>query len=147
MLTNNVIQTALSIARYSYFLDKLKELWDTSEIKEELNLPNELINASINQGYAWNKIFTQDLKRYTKKVDITNGINGISIINSSINKSKDGINDIILNYRINAKLVGNIKYGFRLANRCYFRSWIGKSISGDSVDDSFYEVYEKVYIT
>ena len=147
MLSNNINQTALSIARYSYLLNKANDLLDTSLLKEESGVSEELINSGINIVYAWNKIFNQELKDYTKKVDIVNGINGISIITSSFDKNGDGVNDIRLNYRINAKVMGNINFGFRLTNRCYFRSWIGKSIRKDSIDNNLSITQEKVYIT
>ena len=147
MLGNNINQTALSIARYSYSLDKSKGLLNDTGIKEELGLSNELIISGINMGYAKNKIFTEELKVYTEKVDIVNGMKGISIITSSFDKNGDGVNDIRINYRINANVIGNTNFGFRLTNRCYFRSWIGKSIRSDSIDNNSDIKQEKVYIT
>ena len=145
LVQHNVNRAALSIGRNSYSLDKIKELSDVNQITNDLGLSEELILSGINIGYAWNKIFTQELKEYTKKVDVTNGINGISIITSDINEDNNGINDIKVNYRISADILGNNKIGFCLSNRCYFRSWIGKSISEDMEQETINQ--QKVYIT
>lgn len=147
MLSNNINHTALSISRYSYSLDKSKELLNKSGIKLELGLSDELISSGINTGYAWNKIFNEELKLYTNRAEVVSGINGVSIINSSFNKNGDGVNDIILNYRMKINVLENINLGFRLCNRGYFRSWIGKSIIDDSIYNSYDTTQEKVYIT
>ena len=127
-------------------IDKVNDLVDKKEMELELNLPSQLINYGVNGSYAFNEIFSKEMKDYTKKVDVVNGIKGISIITSSFNKNGDGINDIRLNYRINAKVLDSAAFNFRLTNRCYFRSWIGKSIVNNNVENNLV-TQEKVYVT
>lgn len=162
----NIMQYSLhyaaqSVGRYSYIMNHADSLLFNSStkgvdthsnkrvdqnIQENVNqnIDGDVIHSGISLGYVWKKLLTDELKAYTKKSNVLNGVNGISILGSEINKEENkGISDIKVSYAIKSDLFGK-KEIVQLANRCYFRAWVGESIIGRGADT---QQGQTVYIT
>ena len=140
IMQHSMNNTAQEIGRYAYTVNHISD----SELKKlSEDIDNELVLSGITLGYAWNKILSDEVKIYTDKANVYNGVNGISLLNSEINNDGKGINDLKADYVINTNFLGK-KINFILENRCYFRLWIGESIVKT---DSENENGKTVYIT
>lgn len=128
IMQSSVNHTAKSIGRYTYVIKKMDGITGGNLDISGLSIDNDILVTGINTGYAWKKILTDEVKKYSDKVNVYGGINGISIISSKINEGNDGINDIRVNYRISMNIFGEAANIFGLSNRCYFHTWIGTSI-------------------
>ena len=141
IMQTSLINTAKSIGRYSYTLSRINE-FNEEDIENKVTLDNEILLTGINTGYAWKKILTDEVKNYTKNSKVIGGTSGIVISSSSIGKSKDGINDLKVYYRMQINILGSINKRVGLGNRCYFRNWIGESIVDNTKQHT-----KTVYIT
>lgn len=128
ILQNSVNNTAKSIARYSYVMDRIGEIEESKELIENLNMDNDILTNGINTGYAWNKILTKEVKGYTEKSNILGGVSGLNIVSSKVG-DESGYNKINIVYQMSFNILGIKKYNIRLSNYCYFRAWIGESIA------------------
>ena len=140
MSINNV---GKSIGRYAYVLEKGESYGDkTLKDNNEIDVDKDIIANGITTTYAWNKIISGEVEKYTSVTNVPGGKKGISILNSNLS-TDTGENDLVVNYKIGINILGikNIKY--KLVNRCFFRAWIGESI----VDISDKIEQQTVYIT
>lgn len=139
----NVFSSALSVGRLSYTMDRLEDIKNKEEAIENIGINSNLIYSGINTAYVSEKIFTEELKDYTNEAGVVNGVRGV-LVTSTVEEKTLGINDIKVNYRMEFSIMGNKKYNLRMANCCYFRSWIGESLKETSKEG---ESAQKVYIT
>lgn len=142
IMQNNVNNAAKAVGRYMYLEDRAGELIDNKKKFETIKYDKDILINGINTGYVWNKILTDEVKKYTENINVVRGILGICIGESDINNNQDGINDIKVYYKIEVWRLGKSRGRLRMANRCYFRSWIGESICENAA-----EGLQKVYIT
>ncbi len=140
VMQNSMNNTAQTIGRNAYAVEKIRDL---EFIKSSVDLDSELITSGITLGYAWNKILSDEVKTYTESSNVLHGVHGISLLNSSISSDDKGINDLKADYIIRADILGR-KVNLILENRCYFRSWIGESISHTGLEE---QKLKTVYIT
>lgn len=142
IMQSSVNNAAKAVGRYMYLEKRAGELLDNKNKFENMEFDKEILINGINTGYVWNKILTDEVKKYTENINVVRGIAGISIRESDINNNPDGINDIKVYYKIEVWKLGKSRGRLGMANRCYFRSWIGESICEDISDDT-----RKVFIT
>lgn len=145
----NIVQSSINqaaglIGRYSYVTNRIGEETDISRNGSALDVEKEVLISGINIGYVWKKILTEEVKNYSKKVNVIGGYTGISVMDSKFNENDKGINDIRVNYSISMNFLGGLVHSLKLSNRCYFRSWIGTSIVKKISDDKDGQI---VYIT
>lgn len=124
----NINNTAKSISRYSYITDRANEITNDNFKDEGIYVDKDVLVAGINTGYALKKLLNNEIVKYTKKVNVYGGISGLIINSSKIGVNEDGTSDLKVSYSIVINILGNKKYHLRLANRCYFHTWIGESI-------------------
>lgn len=141
VLQNSINNTAKAIARYSYIIDKSGEITDYEKLENELDIDKDILVSGINTGYAWNKIMTNEVKKYTNNSYIKGGTSGLVISGSRIGK-RDGEDYIFVKYKMSFKIMDGISYNINLRNSCHFREWIGETISEKKESDS-----TVVYIT
>lgn len=133
IMQSSVNQTAKEIGKYAYVINRLdKKLEDNQNDSSGLDIDNNLLISGLNTGYISKAVLTEEVKKYADKVNVYGGVDGISLFDSRINEDDEGINDIRVSYKIFIGFPGQKGYGFRFANRCYFRSWIGTSIEKQS---------------
>lgn len=142
IMQNSVNNAAKAVSRYEYLNERLEKISEKKEISEKITYDKDILEQGINNLYIRKKILNDEVKNYTKKINIVRGISGIEINETEINKSNDGINDIKVYYRLEVWKLGKSRGRLSLGNRCYFRSWIGESICETDVSDS-----KKVFIT
>lgn len=130
MLQNSVNNTAKTIAKYSYVMDRIGEIENSGEIIEKLDMDNDILSNGINTGYAWSRILTPEIRNSTEKSNIVGGVAGLRVVSSRVDE-ENGNNRINVEYQMNFNIVGIRNYYIRLSNNCYFRTWIGETIVSD----------------
>lgn len=133
ILQNSINDTAESVGRYAYVLERVENISD-EVLSSSTNWDKELLASGINTAYVWKKMMTEEVKGYSEKVNVVGGTKGILITDSKIDQDGEGINDIKVQYRIAIPIFGENTYQIQLSNRCYFREWIGTSIDNRSLD-------------
>lgn len=74
------------------------------------------------------KLRTEEFSEYINNTFIVNGVNGLSLIQSSFHSSK-GICDIVLNYKIKIPFIPDNIITLPFVQRCRFKTWIGEEIT------------------
>lgn len=128
VLQMSVHNTAKSIGRYSYVLERADSLDKKNlGIIDEIDVDKNILTSGANTLYAWNKIMNEEVKKYTLLSNVLGGIKGVHIVSSNLNK-ETGEHDILVSYKMGIYICGIKTVSYRFMNRCYFRAWIGESI-------------------
>ena len=118
ILQNQAEATSRQMAGYAYLLEGMQQNGEEGEG----GTGAEVLSA----GYAWNRLLSDEVKRYCQSAGVVGGMHGISLLESSF--GRDGVNDLQIRYMIRSSVLGKTFY-YSMANRCYFRSWIGERLS------------------
>lgn len=129
IVQNSVDNAAKSIARNRYVMNRIAEFTEKDAEESGFEIDEDLLTNGINIGYTWKKITDDEVKKYTKGANVLLGMSGISVTSSNVRNNTNGINDLKVTYRVYINILGNQKFKLTLGNRCYFRNWIGESIS------------------
>ena len=152
ILQKNMYDASGLVARNAYLLERIQRYGAKApgEVVTDIEKKNgkslisgekELLVKGINTAFLLKEILSEEVRTYTKTAGVYGGIGGLSMAESIIG-GKDGINDIRLQYVLGNGLPGKRK--LLLANRCYFRTWIGESIQKG---DGNHEKKRIVYVT
>lgn len=124
----SVYNTAKSIGRYSYIMERAEDMGkEYIDSIQKLNVDKEILTSGVNMVYVWNKVMNDEVKKYTVSSNIMGGKNGISVLDSDID-TETGENDIVVSYKMGIDIPDIKKIRYKLINRCYFRAWVGESI-------------------
>lgn len=124
----SINNAAKSIERYAYVLERGEDYgYKTLTENSKIDIDKDILNNGVGMVYAWNKVVSGEVEKYTSVTNVFKGKSGINILNSNFDMDS-GKNDLVINYKIGIDLLGIKKINFKLVNRCYFRSWIGESI-------------------
>ncbi len=139
---HNIIQkhvnyAAQSVGRYTYALEHMNNKkvntdensgsngYSSSYLQSSSGIDREVLVSGISTAYVLKKILSNEVREYATKAGVYGGAGGISILESSVG-GKDGVSDIKVSYAVHMGI--SRQQSIVLANRCYFRAWIGESI-------------------
>ena len=110
-----------------------REMAKTAYISEDLNVFN----------YVYVKACLQDpdFREYLDKSYIVGGAEGLSLLESTF-FDRDGVVDLVVKYEMTIPFIPDKIVSFPCIERIYFRTWIGKDISKENVNNG-----RIVYIT
>jgi hypothetical protein len=123
----SVNNTAKSIGKYAYVLERIENLEQKNGNINVENFDKDILISGINTVYVWKKVINDEVKKYTSVTNVQGGTKGINVLNSKLGV-ENGENDIIVSYKVGIDILGIKRVNYRLVNRCFFREWIGESI-------------------
>lgn len=138
---NNVIQDKIffasqKVSRYQYIVEKFKSQEFENLVGEQ---DKEILTSGITIAYVLKNIQDNEVNKCMKESQVNSPV--LNILESVIDKNGEGVNDIKVSYIALYNFFG-YKYPMNMANRSYFKSWVGESLKESSKSKR-----QTVYIT